>query len=128
MAYNAFADLGQSFSERADGILRQSTIRLVNKHMKEGAAVYVVSASIEEWVRPMCSKFGVADVLGTRIDVDDQGLLTGRFLTANCYGQEKVRRLLEIEPQRNEYYLYAYGDSRGDREMLGFADKGTMVK
>ena len=128
MAYNAFADLGQSFSERADGILRQSTIRLVNKHMKEGAAVYVVSASIEEWVRPMCSKFGVADVLGTRIDVDDQGLLTGRFLTANCYGQEQVRRLLEIEPQRNEYYLYAYGDSRGDREMLGFADKGTMVK
>lgn len=128
MAYNAFADLGQSFSDRADGILRQSTIRLVYKHMKEGAAVYVVSASIEEWVSPMCSKFGVADVLGTRIDVDDQGLLTGRFLTANCYGQEKVRRLLEIEPQRNEYYLYAYGDSRGDREILGFADKGTMVK
>ena len=108
MAYNAFAYLGQSFSERADGILRQSTIRLVNKHMKEGAAVYVVSASIEEWVRPMCSKFGVADVLGTRIDVDDQGLLTGRFLTANCYGQEKVRRLLEIEPQRNEYYLLKF--------------------
>ena len=128
MAYNAFADLGQRFSERADCMLRQSTIDLVKKHMKEGATVYVVSASIEEWVRPVCSKFGVANVLGTRIDVDDQGLLTGRFMTANCYGQEKVSRLLEVEPQREEYYLYAYGDSRGDKEMLDFADNGTMLK
>lgn len=128
MAYNAFAELGRRFSERADGILRQETLELVNKHKREGAAVYVISASIEEWVSPVCSKLRVDHVLGTRIDVDDQGLLTGRFLTANCYGQEKVRRLLDKEPCRNEYYLYAYGDSRGDREMLDFADKGTMLK
>lgn len=48
MAYNAFAELGRRFSERADGILRQETLELVNKHKREGAAVYVVSASIEE--------------------------------------------------------------------------------
>ena len=126
--YHAFAELGQRFSEKADVMLRRCTIELVNKHIREGATVYVISASIEEWVRPMCSHLGLVNVLGTRIDVDNQGLLTGRFMTANCYGQEKVRRLLEVEPQRNDYYLYAYGDSRGDREMLDFADKGTMLK
>lgn len=128
MEYNAFAELGRLFSERTDRILQQRTLELVNKRLGEGAAVYVISASIEEWVRPVCSKLGVDNVLGTRIEVDNQGLLTGRFMTANCYGKEKVRRLLDKEPRRSEYYLYAYGDSRGDREMLDFADEGTMLK
>lgn len=48
------------------------------------------------------------------------GILTGRFLSANCYGQEKVNRLLEKEPERDSYILYAYGDSRRDRELLAF--------
>lgn len=128
MEYNTFAELGRLFSERTDRILQQRTLELVNKHLKEGATVYVISASIEEWIRPVCSKFGVTNVLGTKIDVDAHGQLTGRFLTANCYGQEKVRRLMHVEPQRDNYYLYAYGDSRGDREMLDFADNGTMLK
>lgn len=128
MEYHTFAELGRLFSERTDRILQQRTLELVNKHLKEGATVYVISASIEEWIRPVCSKFGVTNVLGTKIDVDAHGQLTGRFLTANCYGQEKVRRLMHVEPQRDNYYLYAYGDSRGDREMLDFADNGTMLK
>jgi phosphoserine phosphatase len=61
-------------------------------------------------------------VLGTQIEVAD-GSLTGRFLTKNCYGQEKVKRLLEQYPDRREYHLTAYGDSRGDKEMLAFADE-----
>ena len=73
------------------------------------------------------SKIGIIDILATRIEVDSNGLLTGRFLSKNCYGQEKVNRLLEVEPNRDEYTLHAYGDSRGDKEMLAFADEGVMV-
>jgi phosphoserine phosphatase len=32
-----------------------------------------------------------------------------------------------MEPERNSYTLYAYGDSRGDKEMLEFADFPTFV-
>ena len=49
--------------------------------------------------------------------------LTGRSLSPNCYGSEKVRRLLQRFPDRQQYRLTAYGDSRGDREMLAFADE-----
>lgn len=46
------------------------------------------------------------------------------FTTANCYGQEKVNRLKALYPQREDYYLTAFGDSRGDKELINYADKG----
>ena len=79
----------------------------------------IVSASIDNWVQPF---FPHVRVLGTQIEVND-GCLTGRFLTKNCYGQEKVNRILTLYPDRNTYHLIAYGDSRGDKELLAFADE-----
>ena len=61
-------------------------------------------------------------ILGTSVETSG-GRLTGRFSTANCYGAEKVRRLLALYPDRATYRLTAYGDSRGDRELLAFADE-----
>ena len=51
------------------------------------------------------------------------GRLTGRFATPNCKGAEKVRRILGLFPDRESYRLTAFGDSRGDREMLAMADE-----
>lgn len=79
-------------------------------------------------MRPFCIRLGVPNVIGTKVEVDSFGKLTGRFLTPNCYGQEKVCRLLEIEPNREEYILVAYGDSKGDKEMFEFADNAILVK
>ena len=86
--------------------------------------VVIVSASIDNWVQPFCPQ---VTVLGTQIEVID-GRLTGRFLTNNCYGQEKVNRLLALYPDRSTYHLIAYGDSRGDKELLAFADEAHWVK
>jgi phosphoserine phosphatase len=66
--------------------------------------------------------FPQVKVVGTQIEVID-GKLTGRFLSKNCYGQEKVNRILSLYPNRQDYHLTAYGDSRGDKEMLAFADE-----
>ena len=61
------------------------------------------------------------------MEEDGNGNLTGRFLSKNCYGPEKVNRLLRVKPERDAYVLYAYGDSRGDKEMIEFADKGQYI-
>lgn len=125
MNYKNFQKLGKSFASVIDGIRRESTINILKKHLAEGHDVYVISASIEEWVKPWCEKFQVKAVLGTMIEVNKEGHLTGKFLTNNCYGQEKVNRLIKVEPQREEYYLYAYGDSKGDKKILEYADTGV---
>lgn len=126
--YMTFKALGEKYAERVKVLLRGTTLRILQERIEEGCDVYVVSASIKEWVAPICRQLGVNDVLATEFEVNSDGLLTGRFACHNCFGQEKVNRLLLVEPNREEYYLYAYGDSRGDKEMFEFADEHINVK
>ena len=96
--------------------------------MANGTPVFVVSASVDNWVSPFFS--GSVTVIGTKVE-SANGRLTGRFLTPNCYGAEKVRRLKETLPclvsDRSHYYVIAYGDSRGDKEMFAYADESHYV-
>lgn len=126
--YSWFKQKGKEFVDEAIKIQRTKIVTELGKFKAKGAKIYVISASIDDWVRPFCYRLGVDCVLGTRIEFDENGLITGKFSTKNCYGQEKVKRLLELEPNREEYFLYAYGDSQGDKEMLSFADKGILIK
>jgi hypothetical protein len=47
--------------------------------------------------------------------------LTGRLLGKNCYGPEKVQRLKTLLGSLEDYVIYTYGDSKGDRELLAIA-------
>lgn len=123
MSLAAFDDLCCRFATDSRRLLRPDTVAILRQAEADGAEILIVSASIDNWVRPF---FPTVTVLGTRIEVVD-GRLTGRFLTPNCYGQEKVRRILDRHPDRSAYHLTAYGDSRGDRELLAFADEAHQV-
>lgn len=123
MPLETFDTLCQSFALSHRHLLRPETVCLLQQALSEGSEVLIVSASIDNWVQPF---FPTVTVLGTQIEVID-GRLTGRFLTPNCYGQEKVRRILALHPDRSAYRLTAYGDSRGDRELLAFADEAHLV-
>lgn len=127
MPYTAFAKYGEDFAEVIKEMTKETTLAILRKHQREGADVYIISASVDEWVRPFCTQLGIKDTIATQIETDSKGMLTGRFASPNCYGEEKVRRFLEIEPSRSGYCLYAYGDSRGDKEVILFADKGIYV-
>ena len=119
MAYKEFAQKGRLFALDESNLLRAKGVETVKKAQQEGAEVLIVSASIDNWVQPF---FPGVKIVGTQVEVED-GLLTGRFLTKNCYGQEKVNRILAIYPNRKEYELIAFGDSEGDKELLDFADE-----
>lgn len=127
MSYKEFQRWGEAFADKIEKMKNKQNIEILRRHLKDGDKVYVISASIEDWIRPFCFRLGVTAVLGTKVEIDSNGKLTGKFLTKNCYGSEKVSRLLEMELHRSEYFLYAYGDSSGDKEMLEFADKGIKV-
>lgn len=122
MTLDDFNALCEDYARKQKGILRTDGMQCVDEALRRGCKVVVISASIDNWVRPFFQGREGIEIAGTQIEVVD-GKLTGRFLTRNCYGSEKVARLLELYPNRKSYRLVAYGDSRGDRELLAYADE-----
>ena len=90
MPLSRFDELCRAFAEKKRTLLRADMMERLRQAQAEGARALVVSASIDNWVRPFFDE--QVTVLGTQIEVVD-GMLTGRFMTSNCYGEEKVRRV-----------------------------------
>lgn len=122
MKLSDFDDLCHDFMVNNIGIMRPKGMETIRKAIEDGVKVMVVSASIENWVRPFFNEFGnKVIVTGTRIE-SKNGIITGNFLTKNCYGEEKVKRIQRVFPFRKTYHLTVFGDSDGDRKMMEYAD------
>ena len=114
---------GQAFArDRLPGLVRPRALRRLQWHQKLGHQIVIVSASLDLYLKPWAAALGVDHVLCTLLDADGNGQVSGRLGAANCYGPEKLRRLREVLGDTSDYLLYAYGDSRGDRELLASAD------
>jgi phosphatidylglycerophosphatase C len=100
-------------------LIRPKALEEIRGHQKQNATVVVISASAENWVRPWCALMGL-NCLATRLESKD-GKLTGKISGANCYGPEKERRIRECYQLDDFQEVFAYGDSRGDLEMLALA-------
>ena len=124
MKEEVFNDFSTRFAQAKSSLMRPAGLEKIRTLLQDGCQVVVVSASVEDWVRPFFGDLSDAiQFLCTRVEVKD-GVLTGRFLTKNCFGKEKVARLRTLYPDRRAIELTAYGDSRGDREMLDYANEG----
>ncbi len=123
MSMDALRQKGEQFAANVlPGLLRPEAMRRLNWHKKLGHRCVVISASLELYVRPWAINAGFDDVIATLLQIDEAGLVSGKFAGANCFGIEKVRRLQALLGDRDGYTLYAYGDSRGDMELLSSAD------
>ncbi|GHU60425.1 haloacid dehalogenase [Bacteroidia bacterium] len=123
MKLSDFDCLCNEFAEKSRHLIRTQAINTIQKHIEHEDTIVIISASIENWVHPFANRLGISSVLCTKLEIDGEAYLTGHFASINCYGAEKVRRLLQLYPHREDYYLVAYGDSKGDKELLNFADE-----
>ena len=120
MSKEAFLKVANEYSlVHIDKILRPKAIEKINWHKNQGHKVVVVSASIECWLRPWCEKNGL-ELIATKLEIKDD-IVTGKLLSKNCYGVEKVNRIKEIYNLKDFEYIYSYGDSSGDKQMLELA-------
>ena len=119
-----FIRWGEAFSAKIDTITRPAAMEAIKKHKAESAVVIIVSASIDVWIKPWAEKAGVDAVLATQFETDENRRLTGKFRTKNCCEKEKANRIKAAFPNREAYRLVAYGNSKGDKVMIEFADKG----
>jgi HAD superfamily hydrolase (TIGR01490 family) len=124
VALSLFDRWGEAFAEQIARAVRPKAAAAIAAHRQAGDVVVIISASMENWIRPWAEAQGIDAVLATRPETDEAGRLTGKFRTPNCSGPEKVNRLLQRFPDRRSYELWAYGDSRGDRALIEFADRG----
>ncbi|MGB3296741.1 MAG: HAD family hydrolase, partial [Phormidesmis sp.] len=120
------AVVSEQFARRAlPKLLRPEAIARLAWHQQQGHQTIIVSASLEAYLQPCAALMGIDQVVGTRLKSRD-GYITGRMLGKNCYGPEKAVRLQailsDLQQPASACRLYAYGDSRGDRELLAMAN------
>ena len=125
MPRERFLQLCAQFKQQQQSLTRPEAQLAMDRALERGDQVLVVTASLRDWVEPWFSDKDVT-VLGTELEVDDDGLLTGKFATPNCNGAEKWRRITQAVPDVEQRHLTAYGDSGGDSVILSHADKAYL--
>lgn len=86
-------------------------------------SLYICSASIGPYLRAWASSCGIQEkhVMATEMATDNERI-TGELLGYNVWGQNKVRRIFDQFAPHSVKIREAYGDTRGDREMLHAAE------
>lgn len=104
--------------------LNPQAIARLRWHQRQGHRCMIVTASPEPLIAPLASHLGVELIATGCSDLLQVGPSSPlRLTTANCKGPEKVRRLKQhLGDQPPADQLEAYGDSRGDRELLKTSD------
>jgi phosphatidylglycerophosphatase C len=112
-------------AERSARLLRPDALRRWREWGAGGARRIIVTASPEIIVAPFAHGLGADALIGTRLAFDAADRVTGALAGPNCRGPEKVTRLKAMfgDDVRLEA---AYGDSKGDVEMLAIADEAGM--
>ena len=112
----------QSFFEKyQDEIFRVNALEFINNIDRTQTESYIVSASLDIWVKPFAEKLEMK-LLSTRAEFKND-IFTGNFIGKNCNGPEKVKRIIETVNERKFDKIIAFGDTSGDREMLSWADE-----
>ncbi len=117
--------LGEAFaSTQLNQILRPIMIQRLKWHQEQGHTCILVSANLDVYLNAWSEQNGFSATICSRLATDHEGRITGKLDSPNCWGPEKKRRLFEwlSDIPRDSYILYAYGDSRGDQELLSSAD------
>tara|TARA_B100000795_G_scaffold211967_1_gene165629 strand:- start:1185 stop:1775 length:591 start_codon:yes stop_codon:yes gene_type:complete len=122
MSEEKFLQVAREYSlNHIKTILRPKAMEKIAWHKEQDHKVIIVSASIESWLKPWCDQNNI-DLIATKLEIKE-GVITGKFLTKNCYGIEKAHRVQEAYNLSDYDHIYAYGDSRGDKELLVLADE-----
>jgi phosphatidylglycerophosphatase C len=110
--------------------LRAEAVERADWHRTQGHRLVIVSASLAAYVRPIGEQLRFDAVLATELEVGPDGRLTGRIDGRNVRGAEKARLLddwLARDLPDTKPFVWAYGDSSGDKELWARADRAVRL-
>lgn len=114
---------GEAFAKNIiPSLVKKEALAKLKWHRNKGHRCILVSANMDFYLDFFAKNNQFHDCICTKTAVDEAGLVTGYLQGENCRDVEKVRRLTELLGPKENYILYAYGDSDGDKELLELAD------
>lgn len=120
-------DVAERFAERVvRKHLRADAVERAEWHRGQGHELVIVSASLTAYLEPIAARLRFDAVLGTDLEVGANGRLTGALAGPNVRRAEKARRL-DAWLGGRPAFVWAYGDSTGDRELFERADRAIRV-
>lgn len=106
-------------TQRLPALIKQEAMDAIDAHRATETPIVVVSASAENWVAPWCRENNI-QCIASRLELVDEKV-TGKLSGENCNGIEKVSRIKECFNLADYSYVYCYGDTSGDTNMLAIA-------
>ncbi|BCA97094.1 hypothetical protein TUM19329_34550 [Legionella antarctica] len=101
-------------------LLKSEAINKLKKHQEDGHYCILATAAYDIYIKSWAEFYGFDAVVCTVLEVGTNNQFTGHLSGASCYGLEKAKK---VQPWINHNTeIYAYGDSRGDKEILALAD------
>ena len=120
MPANEFQSICNQFlQQRLPQLIRPKAVQMIQQLKKENTTIVVVSASADNWVKPWCDQMAI-HFIGSCLEVVD-GKVTGNLNGPNCNHLEKVNRIKANYRLSDYKEIYCYGDTKGDKPMLGLA-------
>jgi phosphatidylglycerophosphatase C len=108
-------------AQKLPQLFNQKALEKLQWHKEQGHEIVVVSATPSLWIRIWAYDLNIK-VIASELEIYE-GVYSGKFSTRNCNGAEKVKRI-KAALRLNEYnYIYAYGDTGGNKQMLNLADE-----
>lgn len=114
----------QFFDQYYPEIFRGNALDFIKNIDYSQTDCYIVSASLDIWVKPFAEKFKM-NLLATQAEFKND-IFTGNFVGNNCNGVEKVNRIKAEITDKKYDKIIAFGDTSGDQPMLTWADEGQF--
>lgn len=125
--FNMAKEKGDSYGNQLiPKLLLPITMDELNHLRLNGFEILLLSASCRLWLEQWCINENI-ELICTELE-QRNGVLTGKILGSNCFGEEKVRRLKHKYDLESIDEVIAFGNHSSDFYYMRLAHKAYMVK
>jgi phosphatidylglycerophosphatase C len=128
MGSNLLLYYSDQFFKKYLNILKlDQSLKILQKNVAIGNKVYIVSSNFDIFLTPLTDRWKLNGIIATELEVIDN-IVTGNLKSLPCDGLEKLRRVLQKIDIDSVKRADAYGDSKGDYDLLNFVENGYWVR
>jgi HAD superfamily hydrolase (TIGR01490 family) len=108
--------------------IHSKALEKIQQHRQANHKLVLASASFDFYVEKLGRQLGFDTIICTQSTWDKQSKLTGQIDGYNCYGVNKLNRLMDFfEQDRAALFLIGYSDHHSDKPFLNWVDLAVAV-